>query len=110
MRSVGFSKIQERRLVKLGITERDPAKLTDEEKTKFARLDIDPSTVTWNRVVDVNDRILRRITVGQGPEEVTNPKGAERITDATRSTGFDIAVGSEVMAVLALATDLKDMR
>lgn len=45
-------------------------------------------------------RFLRGITVGQGPEE----------RGQTRETGFDIAVASEVMAVLALATDLKDLR
>jgi formyltetrahydrofolate synthetase len=51
-------------------------------------------------VVDTNDRMLRQITIGQGPEE----KGF------TRVTGFDIAVASEIMAILALTTDLKDMR
>jgi hypothetical protein len=73
-------------------TQRFPANFTDEEKKRFARLDIDPATITWNRVVDVNDRIMRKCTVGQGPEETTSPKGAERITDATRQTGYDIAV------------------
>lgn len=52
------------------------------------------------RVVDVNDRFLRTVTVGQSPTE----KGF------SRETGFDIAVASECMAVLALATDLNDMR
>lgn len=50
--------------------------------------------------MDVNDRFLRQITVGQAPTE----KGM------TRETGFDIAVASEIMAVLALTTDLADMR
>lgn len=50
--------------------------------------------------MDTNDRFLRKITIGQNPTE----KGQER------TTGFDICVASEVMAVLALATDLKDMR
>ena len=95
-----FSSIQIRRLEKLGITERDPDKLTEEERSRFARLDIDPDTVTWRRVVDLNDRMLRGITVGQGPKE----KGK------TRETGFDITVASEIMAILALATDLNDMR
>ena len=95
-----FSSIQIRRLEKLGITERDPDKLTEEERSRFARLDIDPDTVTWRRVVDLNDRMLRGITVGQGPKE----KGK------TRETGFDITVASEIMAILALATDLQDMR
>ena len=88
------------RLERLGITERDPNKLTEEEVSKFARLDIDPETVTWKRVLDTNDRMLRGITVGQGPDE----KGFEL------KTNFAIAVASELMAILALATDLKDMR
>ena len=67
---------------------------------RFARVDMDPSTITWKRVMDVNDRFLRQITVGQAPTE----KGM------TRGTGFDIAVASEIMAVLALTTDLADMR
>ena len=50
--------------------------------------------------MDTNDRFLREITTGQGPDE----KGH------TRSTGFDIAVASEIMAVLALSTSLADMR
>ena len=95
-----FSPIQVRRLSHLGITERDPDKLTKEEAARFARLDIDPDTVTWRRVVDVNDRMLRAITVGQGPAE----KGR------TRQTGFDITVASEIMAILALATSMEDMR
>merc|ERR1711871_1467131 len=66
----------------------------------FARLDLDPSTLTWHRVLDTNDRFLRSITVGQGPTE----KGR------TRSTQFDITVASEIMAVLALCSDMRDMR
>lgn len=88
------------RLERLGITERDPDKLSPEEKSRFARLDIDPATVTWRRGVDVNDRMLRGITVGQGPEE----KGFEL------KTNFQITVASELMAILALATSLEDMR
>jgi formyltetrahydrofolate synthetase len=95
-----FSAIMLRRLKKLGITKTDPNELTPEERGRFARLDIDPDTITWRRVVDTNDRFLRQITVGQGPEE----KGA------ARSTGFDIAVASEIMAVLALTTSLADMK
>ena len=87
------------RLRKLGITETDPELLTDEQKAKFARLDIDPTTVTWRRAVDVNDRMLRGITVGQGPEE----KGFEL------KTNYYISVASEIMAILALATGLEDM-
>jgi methylenetetrahydrofolate dehydrogenase (NADP+)/methenyltetrahydrofolate cyclohydrolase/formyltetrahydrofolate synthetase/formate--tetrahydrofolate ligase len=95
-----FTTIMLRRLKKLGITKTDPNELTPEERGRFARLDIDPDTITWRRVVDTNDRFLRQITVGQGPEE----KGA------ARSTGFDIAVASEIMAVLALTTSLADMK
>src|SRR5580698_3305788 len=95
-----FSPVMLRRLRKLGISKTDPNELTPEERSKFARLDIDPETITWRRVLDTNDRMLRGITVGEGPEE----KGF------TRETGFDIAVASEIMAILALATSLNDMR
>ncbi len=95
-----FSVSMQGRLKKLGITETDPDLLTDEQKARFARLDIDPDTVTWRRAVDVNDRMLRGITVGQGAAE----KGFEL------QTNFYISVASELMAILALATSLKDMR
>uniref|UniRef100_A0A803KLY3 Formate--tetrahydrofolate ligase n=1 Tax=Chenopodium quinoa TaxID=63459 RepID=A0A803KLY3_CHEQI len=95
-----FCNIMYRRLKKLGIDKTNPDDLTPEEVTKFARLDIDPDSVTWRRVMDVNDRFLRKITVGQGPDE----KGM------VRETGFDISVASEIMAVLALTTSLDDMR
>lgn len=95
-----FSSVMLKRLKKLGIEKADPADMTDEERARFARLDLDPEKVTWRRVMDVNDRFLRRITIGQGPDE----KGR------TRETGFDISVASEIMAVLALATSLADMR
>lgn len=58
-----------RRLKKLGIPKADPESLTPEERSRFARLDIDPASISWQRVVDTNDRFLRRITIGQGPEE-----------------------------------------
>jgi formyltetrahydrofolate synthetase len=95
-----FTGVMLRRLRKLGIHKTDPNTLTPEERSRFARLDIDPATITWRRVVDTNDRMLRQITIGQGPEE----KGAERVT------GFDMTVASEIMAVLALTTSLNDMR
>ncbi|KAJ9650870.1 tetrahydrofolate synthase [Neophaeococcomyces mojaviensis] len=95
-----FAPIMFRRLKKLGITKTNPDDLTEEEIRRFARLDIDPETITWRRVLDVNDRHLRGITIGQAPTE----KGA------TRETGFDISVASECMAVLALSTSLADMR
>ena len=95
-----FSPSMLRRLKKLGIAKADPETLTTEERKRFARLDIDPASITWQRVVDTNDRFLRRITIGLGPEE----KGK------TRDTGFDITVASEIMAILALTTDLADLR
>ncbi len=88
------------RLKKLGINTTEPEDLTAGERKRLCRLDIDPATITWRRVIDTSDRFLRGITVGQGAEE----KGHER------STSFDITVASEIMAVLALTTDLADMR
>ena len=64
-----FSTIQIRRLVKLGIQERNPDNLTGDELGQFSRLDIDHTTITWNRVVDTNDRYLRKITIGQSATE-----------------------------------------
>lgn len=95
-----FQPIMFRRLKKLGITKTDPNELTEDEIRRFARLDIDPETITWRRVLDVNDRHLRGITIGTAATE----KGQ------TRETGFDISVASECMAILALSNDLNDMR
>jgi len=64
------------------------------------KLKIDPLSVTWRRVVDVSDRALRQIVVGLGGSENGYP----------RESGFDISVASEVMAILALTTDLFDLR
>jgi hypothetical protein len=95
-----FTRTMLLRLKKLGIDKTNPDDLTPEEISRFVRLDIDPATITWRRVVDTNDRALREITVGEGPQE----KGR------TRKTGFDITVASEIMAILALTTSLNDMR
>ena len=95
-----FSTVMLQRLQKLGIKKTDPNQLTPGEKAKFARLDIDIATITWRRVLDVNDRCLRGITVGKGPLE----KGF------TRDTGVDITPASEIMAILALTTGVDDMR
>jgi formyltetrahydrofolate synthetase len=95
-----FSPSMLRRLQNLGIAKTDPDELTPEERSKFARLDIDPDGITLRRVVDTNDRFLRSITIGKGPEE----------RGMTRETGFDITVASEIMAILALTTDMADMR
>ncbi len=63
-------------------------------------LDIDPESITWRRVFDMNDRALRQIKIGLGGDKNGVP----------RDTGFDITAASEVMAVLGLARDLKDLR
>jgi formate--tetrahydrofolate ligase len=64
------------------------------------RFGFDPARVAWRRVTDTNDRALRDVLVGLGGPENGVP----------RRTGFDIAVASELMAILALADDLPDMR
>jgi methylenetetrahydrofolate dehydrogenase (NADP+)/methenyltetrahydrofolate cyclohydrolase/formyltetrahydrofolate synthetase len=95
-----FSPTMFYRLEKLGIHKTDPNELTPEERTRFARLDIDPATITWRRVIDVNDRMLREIEVGLGPAE----------TGFAHRSGYDITAASEIMAILALTTGVKDMR
>jgi formyltetrahydrofolate synthetase len=64
------------------------------------KLGIDPLTVSWRRCVDINDRALRSIVVGLGG----------RTNGYVRETGFDITAASEVMAILAVARDLHDLR
>ncbi|KAK4626095.1 C-1-tetrahydrofolate synthase, cytoplasmic [Fulvia fulva] len=96
-----FKPVMVKRLKKFGIDKTNPDDLTEEEITKFARLDIDPDTITWRRVLDVNDRHLRGITIGEAPTEAKQ---------SPRKTAFDISVASECMAVLALSTDLSDLR
>ncbi|HZM23703.1 MAG TPA: formate--tetrahydrofolate ligase [Anaerolineales bacterium] len=95
-----FSSTMLRRLKKLGINKTDPNDLTPEERSRFARLDIDPASITWRRVIDINDRFLREIQVGLGKDEV----GFEH------RSGYDITVASEIMAILALTISLEDMR
>lgn len=63
-------------------------------------LDIDLSNISLRRVVDVNDRFLRNITIGMGTKN----------DGITRRTGFDITAASEIMAILALAESLQDLR
>jgi formyltetrahydrofolate synthetase len=104
-----FSLVMKRRLKKLGIDDtKKPAELTSEERSAFARLDIDPDTITWQRVLDTCDRHLRRIEIGIGQFHI--PTGADQRVQHCRKSGFDITVASEVMAVLALARDLPDLR
>jgi formate--tetrahydrofolate ligase len=64
------------------------------------KLGIDPLSVGWRRCVDINDRALRQIVVGLGG----------RANGYVRETGFDITAASEVMAILAVARDLFDLR
>jgi formate--tetrahydrofolate ligase len=61
---------------------------------------VDRDSVTWRRVLDVSDRVLRNVIVGLGTRE----------DGVIRQTGFDITAASEVMTVLALSTSLRDMR
>ncbi len=63
-------------------------------------LDIDPRTITWKRVLDLNDRALRDVVVGLGGP----------VNGFPREDGFDIVVASAVMAVFCLATSIKDLR
>lgn len=77
------------------------AAMIDNRLMRGNRLNIDPDSITWKRVLDVNDRALRQIVVGLGGRT----EGG-----VLRETGFDISVASEVMAILALATSLKDLR
>lgn len=88
------------RMTRLGVVKETPDDLTQEERSRLCRLDIDPETITWRRVLDTSDRFLRTVSVGEGEEE----KGR------ARTTGFDITVASEIMAILALTTSLRDMR
>ncbi|HUV93613.1 MAG TPA: formate--tetrahydrofolate ligase [Anaerolineae bacterium] len=69
-------------------------------RVNLRRLNIDPLSILWNRVVDVEDRAARQIVIGLGGP----------LNGIPRETGFDITVASEVMAILALATSLKDLR
>jgi len=77
------------------------AAMIDNKLMRGNPLNIDTDSITWKRVMDVNDRALRQIIVGLGGKV----EGG-----VVRETGFDIAVASEVMAILALTTSLKDMR
>lgn len=61
---------------------------------------IDPHNITWRRVLDVNDRVLRNVIVGLG----------SRLDGIPRQTGFDITAASEVMAIFALARSVQEMR
>lgn len=74
-----------------------------EHRSGLKALRIDNQQVTWKRVMDHNDRALRMITVGQN-------ESGKTINGFERHDGFDISAASELMAILALAQDLKDLR
>jgi len=84
----------------VGVAHNLLAAFLDNSIFKGNKLDIDPSTIMWKRVLDISDRYLRHITVGQGGKQDGIP----------RESGFDITVASEVMAILALTDSLKDLR
>jgi len=70
------------------------------DRVNLKRLNINPDSILLNRVVDLEDAALRQIVIGLGSAR----------NGITRESGFDISVASEVMAILALATSLKDLR
>ena len=76
------------------------AALIDNHIYQGNELNIDPRKIVWKRCLDMNDRTLRHITIGQGPKA----NGVERVD------GFNITVASEVMAVLCLSTSLMDLK
>lgn len=77
------------------------ATMIDNDLMRGNKLNIDPYSITWKRVVDMNDRALRHIIIGLG---------GKLEGGVPRETGFDITVASEVMAILALTNSLQDMR
>jgi methylenetetrahydrofolate dehydrogenase (NADP+)/methenyltetrahydrofolate cyclohydrolase/formyltetrahydrofolate synthetase/formate--tetrahydrofolate ligase len=89
-----------KRLEKLGIQSEQPSDLSDADKERFFRLDIDPYAIQWRRVVDVSDAALRNTIIGLGAVNDGVP----------RQSGYDITVSSEIMAALALCSNLTDLR
>lgn len=69
-------------------------------QSRARNLGIDPRTILWKRVMDMNDRSLRRITAGMGGTTMGVP----------RETGFDITAASEIMAILCLSDDLVNLK
>jgi formate--tetrahydrofolate ligase len=76
------------------------AAILDNQLHQGNALDLDLHNITWRRVLDVNDRVLRNIVVGLGGRQ----------DGITRQTGFDITAASEIMALLSLTTSLGDLR
>ncbi len=84
----------------VGVANNLLAAMVDSHLMHGNELQIDPLTISWRRCVDLNDRSMREIVNGLGG----------RLNGIPRQTGFDITVASEVMAILGLATSLKDLR
>ncbi|WP_225047220.1 formate--tetrahydrofolate ligase [Lacticaseibacillus kribbianus] len=76
------------------------AALIDNHLQQGNALNLDPRRITWRRVLDINDRALRHVTIGLGGPTAGVP----------RETEFDITVASELMAVLCLAKDIADLK
>ena len=89
-----------KRLEKLGIESERPSDLSDDDKERMFRLNIDPDAIQIRRVVDVSDAALRNIVVGLGAAN----------DGVTRQAGYDITVASEIMAALAMCSGLADLR
>lgn len=84
----------------VGVAHNLLAAFIDNHLSKGNHLDLEPTSISWNRVMDISDRSLRNIVIGLGGKNNGLP----------RETGFDITVASEIMAILALSRDLKDLR
>lgn len=80
----------------VGLAHNLAAAFLDNSLFRANPLNIDPAKIFWNRVVDIGDRSLRRVRVG--------------IDGSSRDSGFDITPASEIMAILALSKDLKDLK
>ncbi|NIV39168.1 MAG: formate--tetrahydrofolate ligase, partial [Anaerolineae bacterium] len=74
--------------------------LSPEDKDRMFRLNIDPDSIQWRRVLDVSDAALRNVIIGLGGKSDGTP----------RQSGYDITVASEIMAALAMCSDLADLR
>jgi formyltetrahydrofolate synthetase len=96
---VSYTESQLMRFKKVGVEPKPLAQLTPEEKAKVFRLNIDPYGIMWNRVVDVSDRAIRNIVLGLGTSDDGRP----------RTSGYDITVASEIMAILALVDGYKGL-
>jgi formate--tetrahydrofolate ligase len=84
----------------VGLAHNLAAAFLDNSFYKGNKLNIDPDKIYWRRVLDVSDRFLRNVRIGMGSKDDGIP----------RDSGFEISVASEIMAILALASSLKDLR